>query len=107
MRLEEVLFKCVHNKSLPHRPCSGDAAVTVISSFVKWRRIIATPIFIIHTIYIVRLSTVPGPWGELSRWGRFSPWVLDLSEHLIHSQGRWVMLPNKQSPELRGLKHQG
>ena len=40
MRPEEVLFKCVCNKSLPHRPCSGDAAVSVISSFVKWRRII-------------------------------------------------------------------
>ena len=44
---------------------------------------------------------------ELSKWGWFSPWVLDLSEHLIHSQVGWVMLPNKQSPELTGLNHQG
>ena len=62
MRPEEVLFKCVCNKSLPHRPCSGDAAVSVISSFVKWRRIITTQIFVIHIICIVGLSTVPGPW---------------------------------------------
>ena len=32
---------------------------------------------------------------------------LPVSEHLIHSQVGWVMLPNKQSPELIGLNHQG
>ena len=40
MRPEEVLLKCVCNKLLPHHPRSGDVAVTVISPFVKWRRII-------------------------------------------------------------------
>ena len=44
---------------------------------------------------------------ELSKWGWFSPWVLDLSEHLIHSQVGWVMLPDKKSPELTGLNYQG
>ena len=103
MRPEEVLLKCVCNKLPPHHPCSGDAAVTVISSFVKWRRIITTRIFVIHIIYIVRLSTVPGP-RRSSANGDSSP--LD-PEHLIHSQVGWVMLPDKKSPELTGLNYQG